>query len=93
LKKHLPPACIFGPGGAHPRTGVINSMSAGKQDPQGLERGKDDRDQGNFVPSEQRAEGKNENPNVIARAWEAAKESLGLGAWSDKQESQDEKKK
>jgi|Deesub1362A_J573_1020465.scaffolds.fasta_scaffold00364_18 hypothetical protein len=51
-------------------------------------------DLGDFIPGGQRAEGKkDEDPNVIARAWEAAKESLGLGAWSDKQESQGEKEK
>lgn len=54
----------------------------------------ENRDQGNFIPGEQQAEGKkDQDPNVIARAWEAAKESLGLGTWTDKQESQAEKEK
>ena len=66
-------------------------MTADKLDKKDL--AKDYRDQGNFIPGEQRAEGKDEDPSFIARAWEAAKESLGFGAWSDKQESEAEKKK
>lgn len=34
---------------------------------------------------------KDKNDNVFSRTWEAAKESLGLGAGSDKQESDAEK--
>lgn len=36
---------------------------------------------------------KDKDDNVISRTWEAAKESLGLGAWTDKQESEAEKKR
>ncbi|WP_041570882.1 hypothetical protein [Candidatus Desulforudis audaxviator] len=36
---------------------------------------------------------KDKNDNVISRTWEAAKESLGLGAWTERQESEAEKKR
>lgn len=62
-------------------------------DNKGKDLKKEHRDQGNFIPGEQTAENqKDEDPNVIARAWEAAKESLGFGA-TDKQESQGEREK
>lgn len=55
-----------------------------------LKTGKDEKE----LQGRVRHEGKKDkDDNVISRAWEAAKESLGLGAWTDKQESDAEKKR